>query len=404
MESVLFLAHSYYSIKSHIMNKINILFLPLFYVLLTACQHSRNEVCSLVSTQDSLVFELNPQTSVFAKAIFLYTDANGREYLTFQNDIEPEILWYDIATQEYVKTLCLEKEGPNGVGMFFGYLIQSEEEIYIPEIRSTVIDVVNNRGEITRKIRYDKTSLGKSAMPIMNISFPHHVMHIVDGRLYLPQDPNLTLKNIMEDSPVALVLDTVSGSLDEFELRFPAVMTTEEMRGNKFGKTDCSSCYNGQNFVYSFFFDEVIYVVSLDGKVQKQVKVKSNYLPQIYDGEKVPSGIPELLEMICSVPMYGNLIYDQYREVYYRFVYPETELVKGENYKDIWDLGRSKFSVIILDKELNIIGETLFPENMYASRLFFVSKDGLYISTSFIKNPHYSDERLCFQRMDLVYE
>lgn len=386
------------------MNKINLLFLPLFFVLLAACQHSRNDVCSLMPTQDSLVFKLNPQTSVFIKTIFPYTDAHGREYLTFQNGIEPEILWYDMKTQEYVKTLCIEKEGPNGTGMFFGYLIQSEEEIYIPEIRSTIIDVVNSSGEITRKIKYDKTSLGKSAMPIMNLSFPHHMLHIVNGKLYIPQYPNLTLENIMEDSPVVLMLDTISGSLNESELRFPAVMTTEEMRGNKLDKTDCSSCYNGQNFVYSFFFDEDIYMVSLDGKVQKRVKAKSNYLPKIYNGKKVPSDISQLLELICSVPMYGNLIYDQYREVYYRFVYPETELVKGENLKDIWDLGRSKFSVIILNKNLDIIGETLFPEDKYASRLFFVSKDGLYISTNFIENPHYSDDQLYFQRIDLVYE
>ena len=69
---------------------------------------------------------------------------------------------------------------------------------------------------------------------------------------------------------------------------------------------------------------------------------------------------------------------------------------------DIWQLGRTKFSILILDKNFEILGETLFPENIYASNLFFIRKDGLYISTSFFKNPTFSDDKLCFRRFDLI--
>lgn len=74
----------------------------------------------------------------------------------------------------------------------------------------------------------------------------------------------------------------------------------------------------------------------------------------------------------------------------------------GDSYKDISLLGRSKFSIMILDKDLNVLGETLFPDNTYASNLLFVRADGLYISTSFIKNPTFSDDELCFRRFDLI--
>ena len=42
-----------------------------------------------------------------------------------------------------------------------------------------------------------------------------------------------------------------------------------------------------------------------------------------------------------------------------------------------------KISVIILDKGFQIIGETLFPEDIYNSFVFFVNKDGLYISRDY---------------------
>lgn len=79
------------------------------------------------------------------------------------------------------------------------------------------------------------------------------------------------------------------------------------------------------------------------------------------------------VKTLCSIPMYGNLIYDKYRQVYYCFAYPQTELAQG-NYMDIWQLGRTKFSVMILDKDLNVLGETLLPENVYASNHFFYSR------------------------------
>lgn len=382
------------------MNKVKTVALFFLFIGLVACQSPQKDIYMLVPSKDSLTFELAPTTSVFIKALSLYTDDKGREYLTFQNNIEPEILWYNIDDQEHIKTVTLEKEGNNGVGMFCGYYICSENKIYIPEMMQTAIDVVNSKGEITQKIKYEKTSLGKPAIPFICSSFPYKPMYIIDGIMYIPQTANLALNDAMENSPVTLAIDTINNSLREFELRFPKVVSSEELRGSTLGvELNYSICYNGKNFVYSFFFDEDIYVVSLDGKTQNKVKVKSKYLEKIYDEKKV--SVDMSAKTLCEIPMYGNLIYDEYRKVYYRFVYPETRL-ENDNYMDIWQLGRTKFSIIILDKDFKVLGETLFPENTYASNLFFIRKDGLYLSTSFVKNPNYNDDELCFRRFDLV--
>ncbi len=383
-------------------NKISVvLFLSFIFIFLAGCKHSQANLYTLLPTEDSLVFELNPQTSNIINALFPYTDRNGQEFLTFQNDRELEILWYDIPTQKYVKTTKLQKEGNNGVGLFCGYYISSENEIYIPEIYKTVLDVVNDRGEIIRKIDYERTSLGKSTIPFLCTSYK--AMWILNGKIFIPQTPNLALNDVMEDSPVTLVLDTLTHSIREFDLRFPQVMSSEEIKRNTLGvEFNYSMCYNGNDFVYSFFFDEDLYVVSLDGKIKNKVKAKSKYLKNIYDGKKTPVDMDIWAKTLCEIPMYGNLIYDKYREVYYRFVYLETELEDDDNYKDIWLLGRTKFSVMILDKDLNLLGETLFPDNTYATNLLFVREDGLYISTSFVKNPTFSDDELCFRRFNLI--
>lgn len=374
----------------------------LLLICLYSCSSPQKDSCVLVPSSDSLVFELNPQTSMFIKKLSLYTDENGREFLTFQNNVEPEILWYDLASQKYVKTIKLEKEGNNGVGVFCGYQIYSENEIYIPEMMQTVIDVVNTRGEIIRKIKYEKTSSGKPTIPFISASFPYTPIYIINKKLYIPQTPNRAINNFLTNSPVTLILDTINNSVSEFEVRFPQVISEEAMRGNTLGiEIDYSMCYNGKEFVYSFLLDEYISIVSLEGKILNKVKAKSRYLEKVYDEMKSPADISEQVELLCSIPMYGNLIYDEYRKLYYRFVYPETEL-GNDNFMDIWQLGRSKFSVMILDEKFNVLGETLLPENTYASNLFFIREDGLYISTSFVKNPNYNDDKLCFRRFDII--
>lgn len=65
------------------------------------------------------------------------------------------------------------------------------------------------------------------------------------------------------------------------------------------------------------------------------------------------------------------LIYDEYRQLYYRMAYPKESLQEGESLSDMMQSGRIRFSIIILDKDLNVVGETMFPEDLYGSNLYY---------------------------------
>lgn len=202
----------------------------LIILLFLSCNSSHRKECELKITNDSLLFQLNPHTSIFIKALFPYTDEKGREFLTFQNNVEPEILVYDMNTQEYINTITLEKEGPNGVGLFCGYTIYSWNEIYIPCMMKNEIDIVDSTGLILRKIPYSITIQGKQTLPFIVTTFPYSPMYIIGQKLYIPQSPNLSLGDrTMEDSPVTLALDTLTYRLTDFSLRFPSIMTSEQI-------------------------------------------------------------------------------------------------------------------------------------------------------------------------------
>ena len=82
--------------------------------------------------------------------------------------------------------------------------------------------------------------------------------------------------------------------------------------------------------------------------------------------------------------------------------YPQEDYDKEENFVDLWQSGRGKFSIIVLNEDFEVLGETFFPAYDYRSDLVLILEDGVYLSTSHFKREDYSDDVLRFQRMELV--
>ena len=60
-----------------------------------------------------------------------------------------------------------------------------------------------------------------------------------------------------------------------------------------------------------------------------------------------------------------------------------------------------EFSIMILDEDFNILGETKFPSYTYLNNICFINEKGLYISTSHFMRKDYSDDVLRFQLIKL---
>ncbi len=79
---------------------------------------------------------------------------------------------------------------------------------------------------------------------------------------------------------------------------------------------------------------------------------------------------------------YPAILYDPYREVYYRFVYhpmagPHTSKILNQDFK-------IAYSIMVLDKEFRVISEQLLDKYGIVPRAF-VGKRGLYIEGAYYK-------------------
>ena len=332
-------------------------------------------------------------------ALFLFTDKGGNEFLTFLN-MNNQLLFYDLKSGDFLFKIQLENEGANGIPQVTGYHIEDFNNIYITSYGKHGLAKIDTSGTLRQTIVYKKTEEGYDlSLTFKSQSFYYTPLFIIDGKFFITQHP--FWYSPISKTPVSAVIDTVTGISHSLPFKYPSLFKDDELMTHFTGfGVDFSRDFDGNRFIYSFFFDENIYVTSIDHKNQECIPVKSRYIPKIRN-EKKPSDIKLFAKKINELPYYGNLVYDKYRQVYYRFAYPEVSLDDNIDHMQMTAHGRSIFSIIILDKNFHIVGETIFPEFAYTPTVFFVHKNGLFIKNNHMMRSDFDENILSFECLEL---
>jgi hypothetical protein len=355
---------------------------------------------NLVETDKHITFALDHETGYNFFYAWVFTGKDGREYFSFLNYRSNQILFYDFNTGQFLFKMEMLREGPDGVFAIMGYYISDFDRMYIATLSFEGLIQIDTTARIVKKIPYGATPEGY----MVNGSFwpssssPYKTPVFIENKLYITQKP---LDNRMQDldRPVSIVLDTALHTVEQLPFTFENVLTTEHFQKMVGNKLEFSREFDGRRFIYSFHGNEDIVIASIDHQTIEQRTIKSRYIDRIVFENPLES--PEAgTRQEMEIAKYGDLLYDKYRDVYYRFAYPRTETDPNKNYFKKAYFGRQKFSVIILDKELHIIGETLFPESIFNSYVYFVHKNGLYISRDYQIGEDQSEDCLnytCFE-------
>ena len=352
---------------------------------------------TLSPTQKIKSFALDSETRYNGFYLYPFTDRQGKEYLSFLNYRTNQILFYDLNTCDFLFKVDLDKEGPNGLSIVSGYYIKDFDNMYVSTYIYSGLIKVDTTKRIIQKIPYGTTKEEYKIVPSYTPSSHPYVPPIFIGsKLYITQ---MAADHIYPASktPVTVSIDTLTHECETMPFTYGDIFTTEQLSTRE---TACSRIFNNNQFIYSFQIDENIYVASIDHETIRKINIKSKYINNI-PNDKIPVDFNQGAKQNLEVARYGDLIYDPYRKVYYRLAYPDTELENTIQWRGRAVYGRKKFSIIILDQNFNIIGETLFPENIYNSYVFFVDKEGLYMSRDYQMNYEQSENYMTFELFKL---
>lgn len=375
-------------------------------ILLSACsdrQSSSTKGTSLIGT-GSIYFPIDELTFYRSKAIFQFEDGR-REYLFFENSDRGKLQLhiFDIKEQALFKSIPMYKEGPNGmVGIFGGWPIDMNN--FLITTKTGRFHLIDDKGDITKTFRaWEKGKFGIRYGNISVYSYFSEPAILKDSLFYFAQS-DIGYPHKKEDwskTPMFAYANLKDGTLNHTELYFPDIFAEDEKYRETIYSTSFSYAFTGKQLAVSFkSFDSIM--VTSDFKNTKFYNARSRYAkPQRPEIENLQIDLTTKLKRQLLKPSYHHLIYDKYRDVFYRFVLLPCELTPDLNPYD--EISEQEFSIIILNNKYEIIGETKFPGNTYCFRMCFVGKEGLYISLNNQKNPDFNENELkfkCFKLQD----
>ena len=130
-------------------------------------------------------------------------------------------------------------------------------------------------------------------------------------------------------------------------------------------------------------------------EVVERKQVKSDHVDRFNFLNEIPGSPTEGLLSRISYDKYGPMIYDRYRDVFYRIFLPAVNLEKDYSDEELNTLNYNRpFSgVTVLDKDLNILTEYEFDEyEVVVDYNFFVGEKGLYLSINNLLHPDYNED------------
>ncbi|MCE7054895.1 DUF4221 domain-containing protein [Algoriphagus sp. AGSA1] len=346
----------------------------------------------LVTDGEVLSLQIDSQTSNVSDGLFAYEDKNG-SWLFNLNMSNNEIQLYNLDSGKMHKRIVFDLEGPNGVGFVQGFFVHSMDSIFLFGFPDGELHLSDTTAKVISKINYEPPA-GHDFAFIHNAYFVSDPILLGD-KLLVKTRPNMRASEAtsayLSDKKLTYSIDLNSNEVTLSKMGYPADYT---LGGAKL--LDFSMARAEDKLVYSFIADHNLYVSDLEGEVHSVVPAKSQYLEQTFQSFPDITDRTALQSYLFASDRYERVLYDKYRGVFYRFVFPKVAI---ENEEEINQLRRfpRKFSVMILDKELNILGEKLMPENTYYPGNSFVGEEGLYISINHPDNPKNREDLMSFE-------
>lgn len=345
---------------------------------------------------DSLQFRLDTETAPKSEYIQLYQDGSN-VYLTLLNAYNNSIYIYDYKNNNFLERISFEKEGSDGILGIEGYYIKNMDSIYIYNKLLMEIVLADSAGSVKEHI-------------------PLGIRVQSDWTNHYPQFDFSTVCPLFEKSGKLIISGFTPFSIEKSFLenfRYTAYMDMNSKQV-EFYHVYPMDLYGDVNWDDPFFM-QIFYAISPDNKMVHSFPISHNlYINEfgsdavatVYGGCNVASTISSIdwdLTKSQKIPtesllihyleqdLYGAILYDSWRKVYYRFMQKGILNATTKN-----AINEKQIILILFDDKFNYLGEKNIGNgvNWYIPNAF-VTEKGLNIQ--YIDQSDMEEEYLKFK-------
>jgi hypothetical protein len=325
-----------------------------------------------------------------------YIETDSGEFLAIKNKSIPEIILFNIEQKRASYKIPLFSEGPNNIGVDNGFEIIGIDCLFIASIPPK-IKILNFKGEV------------KFSIPIEDIDNDVNFLVANNETPFLFNDDKLFgaqpfLRNFFEISEKKAIqvkhiyqvnLLSEKEIVQWMPIYRPENIWSEGRRDENFSWTD-----RYDSIIVAPYTDHRLWIISKSEKTLIAYKAaKSTSVNNFHEiGQKTFGGDEGIIEELKN-DRYEIVIYDKYRDVFYRFFFLGVDS-NDYNITPRELLGsRPKVGIMVLNSRLELIGEHLFETHQIQSWNYFIGKKGLYVSTN---NPNRDDFDENVLRYDII--
>ena len=309
-----------------------------------------------------------------------------------------EIQIYDIANRGLVKRLAFESEGDQGVGDLFGIHVHSLDSIFLFGQSAPIIYLTDTSGIVKQQLRYVAPEGYSTAFvhPSYFLSPPIVMGDELLAKTHVNGNYREFTNELLRESHMVYAINLTDGNVRFVNHRYPNDYLADGLK-----HFEPSMAKGKDKIVYSLFGDHRLFYASSFEEELKSTNAESQYLDARL--KLFPSGGERLetMQYMNTSSRYDNLVYDPYRNLYYRFAYPTLDIT---DLNEIQRLRTSPgpFVIMVLDDELNVLGETFFEAGRYMPNNFFIHEDGLYVSINHPDNPENDEDMFKFELLKVI--
>jgi hypothetical protein len=318
------------------------------------------------------------------------------DYLVNVNWNTNSLQFYDLNSEKLSREITFDQDGPNRVEFILGFHIHNLDSIFLFNQTGSVITLTDTTGQIKSRIDY-LIPEGHTNGFVHNAYFgsaPKLIGKQLWVKTHIPIQYSKMTADLMQKSVMGYQINLEDGSTSINGLSYPEGYLE---KGLKFYES--SLVFRPEFTVFSIFGNHNLYkqkrnggLETFDGKSQF-LNESLPYFP--VDGERF-----ETQKYLTASSRYETLVYDEYRNVYYRFAYPTLQIEKEEDLLALRE-NPGPFVIQVFDEDLTFITESYFEGGIYFPNNHFITEKGLYLSANNPENPEAEEDSFRFELIEL---
>lgn len=376
------------------MHRVILRFALFLSIVLCGCKKANTETSLRIKGSGDFI-HLNTAGSISPKTRFLqYYEEPQKAWLLFGNEDINEAILYELPSGKIEKRMKFDMRGSNRIGIYKGAFIHNFDSIFvISGTYYTEFFLIDTAGTVKDKFSVESINNGEFHNGLVPL-YCHLSMETVfrNGLLNLNTDVMAAISNAdLHTQSICISYDIGKGELIE-RFKYPEFDDTYKSPLGYY-----SRAHNGSDFIYSFRRLDDLYILKGNGAYEI-MPCQSQFRRQDLDWINNRTD-PIVIQKKRGVenPRYGSIMFDKYRKLFYRIFKPGYKLKTGDS-ADQYSEYPPLFSLMVIDENLTLIGETLMPMNTYDPEMAFITRDGLFLALH-PDNPKYNPDSLAFERM-----